>query len=130
MEIMRAQSFRTRVDRARIPLFLKILGVLNALYNESAGLTEDKDMELLNETVLLCAVTLIIGHSLKEAASLIDYGHSEKRPDEWQIAYFPVHCVWLRPYPVPERNENANKIYNFQLTGWYSHTNRIKRPLF
>jgi hypothetical protein len=115
MEIMRAQSFRTRVDRARIPLFLKVLGVLKTLYSESAEHKEDRDKALLNETVLLCAVALITGHSLKEAASLIDYGHSEKRPDEWQIAYFPAHRVWLRPYPIPERNENANKIYNFQL---------------
>ncbi|MBU3586360.1 hypothetical protein ICN30_00750 [Polynucleobacter sp. 31A-FELB] len=112
MEIMRAQSFRNRLDRARVPLFVRVIGVLQNLYSQSLMDAGDQAKALLNETVKLCAVALFTGHSLKEATSLHCFTSIEELPSEWRIAYSDQYRVWLRPYPVPDRNKNARIIFS------------------
>lgn len=116
MEIMRAQSFRNRLDRARVPLFVRVMGALQDLYSQSLFDGGDQAKALLNETVKLCAVALLTGHSLKEASSLHCFTTIEALPPGWKIAYSERHRVWLRPYPVPDRNKNARIIFSDSIT--------------
>lgn len=110
-EVMRAQEFTTRLNRPHLPLLVRIFRSLQDFLTEPSVENQSaKDFELLRETVRLCAVCIATGSTAAEAIHMVEFTTVNKLPDEWKIAYSPIHRVWLRPYPVPVRNPLAETV--------------------
>lgn len=108
-EVMRAQSFRTRLERPHVNVMARLLGAIEEIYSKKNA-QPDKDSAVILETLHLCAVSIVTGHSFREALKLIAVDSVKDLPGQWALAFSRGYRVWLRPYPIPDRNPLADAL--------------------
>ena len=109
-EVMRAQAFRTRLDRPHINILSRLLGSLETLYYKE-DIAPSKDSESVKETLRLCAVSIVTGQEFRDVLQLLAVDSMKTLPGQWNLAFSPRYRVWLRPYPIPNRNPLATMVY-------------------
>ncbi|KXW59070.1 hypothetical protein FEMY_04320 [Ferrovum myxofaciens] len=109
-EVMRAQAFRTRLDRPHVNVVARLLGALETLYFK-ANATPSKNSESVQETLRLCAVAIVTGQEFRDILQLLAVDSMKDLPGQWNLAFSPRYKLWLRPYPIPDRNPLAATVF-------------------
>jgi len=116
--LMTAQAFKTRLKRPHVALMVKFLNILEdlALTYKTAPAGKEAEYKLIRETVKLCAVAIVTGSQLKDAAQLLGFNTVDRLPEDWTLAYSSsLNGVWLRPYLPPARDPRTLEIFGKQM---------------
>ena len=116
--LMMAQAFKTRLKRPHIALMVKFLTVLEglALAYKTPPAGKEVEYQLIQETLNLCAVAIVTGSRLRDAAQLLRFNTIEGLPEDWTLTYLSVlNGVWLRPYLPPSRDPRTLEIFGKQV---------------
>lgn len=116
--LMSAQAFKTRLKRPHVALMVKFLNILEglALTYKTPPAGKEAEYKLIRETVKLCAVAIVTGSRLRDAAQLVGFNTIEGLPEDWTLAYSSsLNGVWLRPYLPPVRDPRTLEIFGKQM---------------
>ena len=85
---MSAQAFKTRLKRPHVALMVKVLTILEGLELAYKTPPTEKEVEykLIQETLKLCAVAIVTGSRLRDAAQLLRFNTIEGLPEDWTLA--------------------------------------------